>query len=62
MISLLSHGYTVPQIFKRFMDEDVEVTKQAIYNLVHKYLTKGTVISHSVTKLNEFNSVLRNSQ
>jgi len=43
VISLYSQGYTVPDIYDRFVEEKVEISIRAIYNLVRKHQTTGSV-------------------
>ena len=41
VIALLLLGYTPPDIYKRLVQENVDITLCAIYYLVKKYRTKG---------------------
>ena len=43
IVSLYSHGYSVQFIFQRLEEENVSVSKRAVYNLVKKYQLKGVV-------------------
>ena len=43
VISLYSVGYSVLIIFKRLEQENVQVSKRSIYNLVRKFHHKGVV-------------------
>ena len=43
MISLFSLGYSVPSISRRLTEENVDVSVRAIYHLVEKYRSKGTI-------------------
>ena len=40
VISLISRGYKVSQIYERMKAEEVKITKRAIYYLVSKYQPK----------------------
>ena len=43
VISLYSVGYSVSTIFKRLEQENVQVSKRSMYNLVRKFHHKGVV-------------------
>lgn len=43
VVSLHSIGYSVSSIFERLKQENVEVSKRSIYNLVKKFRLKGVV-------------------
>ena len=43
IVSLYSIGYSVSSIFERLEQENVEVSKCSIYNLVKKFRVKGVV-------------------
>ena len=43
IISLFSLGYSVPSISRRLTEENVDVSVRAIYHLVEKYRSKGTI-------------------
>jgi len=43
IVSLYFSGYSVSSIFARLEQENVEVTKRSIYNLVKKFRLKGVV-------------------
>ena len=44
IVSLYSCGYSVPVIVQRLEQEDVKVSKHAVYDLVKKFRLKGVVI------------------
>ena len=41
-VSLYSRGYSVSTIFQRLQQENVDVSKHAIYSLVEKWRVKGS--------------------
>lgn len=43
IISLFLRGYSVPSISRRLTEEDVDVSVRAVYHLVEKYRTRGTI-------------------
>ena len=43
IVSLYSCGYSVPVIVQRLEQEDVKVSKRAVYDLVKKFRLKGVV-------------------
>ena len=46
VIALLLLGYTPPDIYKRLVQENEDITLRAIYYLVKKYHTKGKYLNY----------------
>ena len=54
VVLLHSIGYSVSSIFKRLEQENVEVSKRSIYNLVEKFRLTGVVRDLPKRKKPEF--------
>ena len=54
VVSLHSIGYSVSSVFERLEQENVEVSKCLIYNLVEKFCLKGVVRDLPKRKKPEF--------
>ena len=43
IVSLHYHGYSVPTVVQRLEQENVSVSKRAVYDLIKKFRLKGVV-------------------
>ena len=57
VITLYSHGHTVPEICKRLREENCDITAQSLYNLLRKFREKRMIADsprqRRLRKLNE---------
>ena len=49
-VSLYSRGYSVLAIFQRLQQENVDVSKRAIYSLVEKWRVKGSELPLNISQ------------
>ena len=44
IITLFSRGHSISSIRKMFLEENISISLQGIYNLVEKFREKGTIV------------------